>query len=393
LNILLVPVYFTGTNNYLLSKDKVDVKLTSHYNLIYCENNLPKNEILLTIGIGEVKRIDSLYGLNFSIKYDNKKIRFESKVVLNTLAEFSTDNDVTFNLEPGKILGYFLSNQPVFGKRELIGFYGKYTGQMCDSALVEIEYVEFTDDFKKEVDRLDTIWIKPIKYDYKDTKINVNISNLDTIEYNPNMINKIEGSLNLNNSVYLDYLSYKINFNDNYNIANFNINDNHFELVEKDYLSGNSTVLFTVKNKLNKINNNLKLFEIDYNKKDLNKSDTTLLNIIPLQLNNCICTDFNTLSTTEKYIKYFKKDTTSSVVDDNNKYDIYYDVTNNLLHFQNIEFNANSTIQLFNYNGTKIYENELNKEKYINLNLNNGLYFVIISSSNDLIRKKIFVYN
>jgi hypothetical protein len=110
LKILLVPVYFTGANNYLLSKDKVDVKLTSHYNLIYCENNLPKNEILLTIGIGEVKRIDSLYGLNFSIKYDNKKIIFESKVVLNTLAEFSTDNDVTFNLEPGKILGYFISN-------------------------------------------------------------------------------------------------------------------------------------------------------------------------------------------------------------------------------------------------------------------------------------------
>lgn len=393
MNILLVPVYFTGANNYLLSKDKVDVKLTSHYNLIYCENNLPKNEILLTIGIGEVKRIDSLYGLNFSIKYDNKKIIFESKVVLNTLAEFSTDNDVTFNLEPGKILGYFISNQPVFGKRELIGFYGKYIGQMCDSALVEIEYVEFTDDFKKEVNKLDTIWIKPIKYDYKDTKINVNISNLDTIEYNPNMINKIEGSLNLNNSVYLDYLIYKINLNDEYSITNFNINDNYFELISKDYLSESSTILFTVKNKLNKISNNLKLFELNYNKKDLNKSDTSLIQIIPLQLNNCICTDFNSLSTTEKYIKYFKEDTTSSVVDDINKNIIFYDAQNKILHFENLEFYANSTIQLFNYNGTKIYENELKNENYINLNLNNGLYFVIISNSNDLIRKKIFVYN
>ena len=43
--------------------------------------------------------------------------------------------------------------------------------------------------------------------------------------------------------------------------------------------------------------------------------------------------------------------------------------------------------------GTKIYENELNNENYVTLNLNNGLYFVIISNSNDLIRKKIFVYN
>lgn len=393
MNILLVPVIFTGTNNYLLSKDKVDVKLTSHYKLIYCENNLPKNEILITIGIGEVKRIDSLYGLNFSIKFDNTKIRFESKVILNTLAEFSTDNDVTFNLEPGKILGYFLSNQPIFGNRELIGFYGKYIGQMCDSTSVQIEYVEFTDDFKKEVNKLDTIWIKPIKYDYKDTKINLNISNLDTIEYNPNKINKIEGILNLNNSVYIDYLSYKINLNENYNITNFSINDNQFELIEKDYLSGNSTILFTVKNKLNKLSNNLKLFEIEFDKKDLNKSDTSLVQIIPLQLNNCICTDYKILSTTEKYIKYYKEDTTTSVVDNYNKDDIYYDAHNRILHFKNLKYNANSTIQLFNYNGTKIYDNEINNENYFNLNLDNGLYFVIISNSNDLIRRKIFVYN
>jgi len=393
LKILLVPVFITGTNYYLFSNDKVDVKITSHYNIFYCKNNLPEDELLLTIGIGEVKRSDSLYGLNFSVKYDNTKIKFENKVILNTLAEFSTDNDVTFNLEPGKILGYFISNQPVFGKRELIGFYGKYIGQMCDSALVEIEYVEFTDDFKKEVNKLDTIWIKPIKYDYKDTKINVNISNLDTIEYNPNMINKIEGILNLDNSVYIDYLSYKINLNDEYSITNFNINDNYFELISKDYLSESSTILFTVKNKLNKISNNLKLFELDYNKKDLNKSDISLIQIIPLQLNNCICTDFNSLSTTEKYIKYFKEDTTSSVVDDINKNIIFYDAQNKILHFENLEFYANSTIQLFNYNGTKIYENELKNENYINLNLNNGLYFVIISNSNDLIRKKIFVYN
>lgn len=393
MNILLVPVFFTGTNNYLLSKDKVDVKLTSHYILIYCENNLPKNEILITIGIGEVKRIDSLYGLNFSIKYDNTKIKFESKVILNTLAEFSTDNDVTFNLEPGKILGYFLSNKPIFGNRELIGFYGKYIGQMCDSTSVEIEYVEFTDDFKKEVNKLDTIWIKPIKYDYKDTKINLNIFNLDTIEYNPNNINKIEGILNLNNNVYIDYLSYKINLNENYNITNFSINDNQFELIEKDYLSGNSTILFTVKNKLNKLSNNLKLFEIEFDKKDLNKSDTSLVQIIPLQLNNCICTDYKILSTTEKYIKYYKEDTTTSVVEKNYKEDIYYDSYNRILHFKNLKYNANSTIQLFNYNGTKIYDNEINNENYLNLNLNNGLYFVIISNSNDLIRRKIFVYN
>jgi len=70
----------------------------------------------------------------------------------------------------------------------------------------------------------------------------------------------------------------------------------------------------------------------------------------------------------------------------NNKIEVYPTLTSGLINLKSSENLDNSTVQIFDVNGRKVYDTTLdinNTSKSINLNINQGIYFVNISN-NDL---------
>jgi len=393
--MIIVPVLITGTVNHLFSAENgVNVKITSQFSVNYCKNKLPKKQLLITIGVGDVKSIDSLYGFNFAMKYDTSKVKFNGKIVINTLAEFSDFNDLSFNLEPGKVMGYVLNNHPLVGNKELIGFVGEYIGPMCDdSALLEIEYIEFTDDYKKEILSIDNTWIKAVKYEYTDAKININLPEKPII-YNLDSKNIITTNLSLNRLQYFDDIYLKMYFtSNNYKIDSIFNNNDIFEVKSIEYLNNQNTSIVKLKNSKDTLRDEHILNVISYTKL-ANETDTTTKFIIePLNLSNCNCTIYENMKGDTVELFYKKADTSTSVENVDSNIQIVY--RNGMLSITNNSIVSTNAIRLFNYEGFEVFSTQLVNSNFkdFELELQNGVYYAVLYTSNNVIKKKIFINN
>lgn len=383
-----MPVLLAGTMN-TLSKSPVNVKLTSHFNVSYCQTATPKDEVLVTIGLGDIKRTDSLYGFNFAVIYDRSKLYFNNKITVNTLSEFAEFSDVSFGLEKNKLFGAALSNTPLFGNKELIGFYGQYVGDMCnDSALVQVEYIEFTDEFQKNIAKLDTIWIKPKRAELN-YKIYTNFTNEEHV-YDSNNTNMIPVNVDFVNVKYLDYVGFKVrsenelfklnytNLNKDFIFSNIVRKEDSFELILQNLNSTNT-------------DGNVKLFDIVIENENTATDTNSKIFIEPLQLSDCNCFDFTKVTSDSIRIKYIKDNTNTSVHSNDENLKLFYNEGNLSLNTENTLANH---MQLFNSVGEIIIdENLINNSLNKNIKLSNGVYFALIWTNKQIISKKILVNN
>jgi len=388
-----VPTFIVGTLN-TFAKVLVDISLKSHFNVSYCQSSKPKTEVLVTIGLGDINRNDSLYGFNFAIKYDRSKLYFNSKITVNTLTEFAEYADVSFGLEPGKLFGAALNNTPMTGDKELIGFYGEYIGQLCDdSALVEIEYIEFTDEFQKNVNKLDTIWIKPVRADLN-YDISINLPDSNYI-YNLESINSIPVMINMNKVKYLDYIAFEVTTNNDitneavYDLEYKNLNSN-LSLFSYEGTPTKFQVIYKVLN-FNNLGSEFKLLDLAI-EKNLNKEVTdTNSNLIvsPIKLSNCNCFEYKNVTSDIIPIKYISNYT--SVEDEIENIDLIYN--NGVLTLNNSNILIQK-IQLFNSVGDIFLDKSINNTFYSeNIVLSDGVYFVLVWTDKQIIKRKYFIYN
>jgi len=383
-----VPVIIAGTLN-TFAKLPVDVTLKSHFNVTYCQSNIPKTEVLVTIGLGDVKRVDSLYGFNFAIKYDRSKLYFNSKITVNTLSEFAEYADVSFGLEPGKMFGAALNNTPMSGNKELIGFFGEYIGDLCnDSAFVEIEYIEFTDEFQKQVNKLDTIWIKPNRVELN-YNIGVNLPDSNYI-YDKQGINLIPVELNMSNVKYLDYIGFEItskqdnSYDEIYNLQYRNLNPN-LSVYKYEGTPSKYNIILKVEN-FSKLQSDNKIFDLEIEKmKNMNLTDTmTKVFVTPIKLSDCSCFDYTKVTEDNIPIRYISDNT--SVVDIFETVELKY--TDGLLSL-NANDNIINRIQLFNSVGVLIADENVYGNKYTkHLDLANGVYYSLLWTNKQIITKK-----
>jgi hypothetical protein len=142
---------------------------------------------LFTIDIGAIKREDSLFGFNFEVSYDETKLRFDRGIFLNTLSEAFDDltRDVTLGFEPGTIRGYGvhlnIALPPVFGDKPLVAFLCEFLPDTPDTTSLYINYLEFTEEFKKDVVGYEPIFLQVEYLDKPDRFFNLSFDTTELI--------------------------------------------------------------------------------------------------------------------------------------------------------------------------------------------------------------------
>ena len=139
----------SGISQKLKADDTLRAKVASYQVVDACGNK--KEQVIIAIDLGKIVKSDSLFGCNFQLSYDSTKIKMHSALYINTLAEFFDIKQVGF-FRNGKIYGVVAVNftsPQVTGEKPLIAFLGDYLKYCKDSVEVKIDYLEFTDEFKR----------------------------------------------------------------------------------------------------------------------------------------------------------------------------------------------------------------------------------------------------
>jgi hypothetical protein len=140
-----------GISQQAKAADTIRAKVNSYQIVDACGKKT--DQVLLAIDLGKIVKSDSLFACNFQLSYDSTKLKMHSGLYINTLAEFFDFQQVGF-LRSGKIIGVVAANfssPQVTGDLPLIAFLGDYLTSCRDSAEVKIDYLEFTDEFKRPV--------------------------------------------------------------------------------------------------------------------------------------------------------------------------------------------------------------------------------------------------
>ncbi|MCO5250891.1 MAG: T9SS type A sorting domain-containing protein [Candidatus Kapabacteria bacterium] len=391
--LLLLPMISIGNSASLFSQNDVKPVLRNYYDTRLCGTERNK-EILILLEVGNVALKDSLYGFDFSVSYDPELIKFETPVYINTLAEFFEWKDINFALDHGKVKGYALANHPMGGNKPLIGFLGKYIHDCNVATPLVLEYLEFTDDFQKNVINSDTLWIKPNMVENPDYIYNIAIEEeLFVFEDEDTKLfqSKIEYVSNVSN----EDLSFDVRIDsDNYVIEAIEPLNSSFEILEQNVLQDG----VNLKVKLNDLNPDIYEFSILLREIRKDSNQTYKLNVVPLQLSECNCVSEYNGDFVEIRTVIDGQDTTVSVVEDKH-YSNYIKVLTDDVYvtIDNQSANSMKAIYLFNYEG-KLVNTFLNishvRYSIDKSHLTPGVYFLNIQMS-DLVfvKKAVLIYN
>lgn len=237
--ILLVTLIVTGKDIFSEDDAKVIVKKT--INLCKPDNN----RFTFAVNIGEVKTTDSLFGFNIEISYDPSKIRIINVLTGNTLSENFKENSFSFGYEENKVKGYATTMEvnivPPSGNKDLIAFFAEWIGKNdCnDSSIVEINSLEFTDEFQKKIDKFEQGVVYTVNNPEKDELL---LITSDKREYNiPSGITELKTYVTISKPETSKTSSFKVYF-DNSDVLKIkqiknldehsiikNVGDNYFD--------------------------------------------------------------------------------------------------------------------------------------------------------------------
>ncbi len=391
---LLLPI-FIGNSDSLFSQESIKSVIRNFYNTRLCSIDRHK-EVLVLIEIGPVALKDSLYGFDFSVKYDPALIKFYAPVYINTISEFFEFKDINFGLDYGKVKGYALGEFPSGGNKPLIGFLGKYLDNCSIRTPIVLEYLEFTGDFEKTILPADTLWIKPDIVENPEYKFEC-VLHADEIVFDiEEELKSIGGKINFSTIDEINTISVNIRIDsDNYYIEDFMAVNSSFWVVETNILHDG----MNAKLRLNESINNGYEYEIKIRelRKDPDKQPN--LTIIPLKLSECNCVSkYMSDNLTIKTLKKKDADTTIASISDNliaSQFRVYDN--GSVIMIENLSKYDINEMHLFNYEGKilKSMDTSLGRILVIERSdLPAGAYFIRLHLSNsELVKKTVLIYN
>ena len=331
-----------------------------------CGNEKSK-QFILVMSIGEVKRADSLYGFNYEIQFDNKKVKFTDALYLNTLSEFMDAKTANINNTQGKISGYAVTFglEPIYANKPLIAFNGLWISDCPDTAQFVINYIEFTDEFKVSIDTLKPAFLIGVVDSTKDRVFKFTVSP-DSVRIEGNTF-EFDASVQVPLNSRLNYFDIEAKYDPNLiMLDSVAVIDSNIEYLISDYNENGTTFKFSVKSDDGKVCN-LKFF--GKSKNNLDFSTEILFN--PVFERECKCV----VSSTSDSLIVSRKMASFINEKENNINDIdfgtsilIYDVMGNLI-----------------YKGEKIPDNLSS--------LSNGVYFVVEYSGMKKMLKKLINVN
>lgn len=391
--LLLLPMITIGNSSSLFSQNEIKPVLTNFYNTRLCGTERNK-EILILIEIGSVSLKDSLYGFDFSVAYDPSMIKFETPIYINTLSEFFEWKDISFGLDYGKVKGYALANLPFGGNKPLIGFLGKYIHD-CDVATpLVLEYLEFTDDFKKSVIASDTLWVKPNIVENPDYFYNISLEE-EVFVFKKEDTKLFRAEIEYVSNASGEELGFEIRVDtDNYLIESIQPINSSFEILEQNVLQNG----LNLKVKLNiELTDN---FEFSILLRELRKdsNQTYKLDVVPLQLSECNCVSMYNGDFVEIKTVIDGQDTTVSAIDDKYYSNHIQVLTEDVyITIDNQSATTMKAVHLFNYEGKLVKSfTDIAQKRYSidKSNLTPGVYFLnILMSDSEFVKKTVLIYN
>ncbi len=380
---MLVAMIIATSTQILEANNKTLIKVIPERLPAIC-GSIENREFIVKVDMGEVLLSDSLYGYNFQLRYDSTKIKITDYLVLGTLAENCSYKACAFNRDT--IRGYASNMDMVrlYGKKPLFALKGHILTKCEDSALIKIDFVEFTSEYIKD------------SVEYQDLMMPIGkISNPN----NSISIVVPDDTLYLEKSIQQKKFTYSIDVSSSYPASKINavISGKNADriLYVSEYENSEYTVS-SVKEK-DKINIELK-YKIPVNYKSTK---------IDIQVNTNEIDNIKDFSESYKFeimedkcscIDNYKADSIRIMYKESSVSEWNIDKTNNIDKIETVYTHDNINFEKYiGYNNIKIIdcfgkliiEKDIDNHKTINLNehLTNGVYFGILSGINNKIIK------
>lgn len=366
LKYVIVLVFTLVVNiNTLMSENDSTVFFKKYNSIVLCGNQLNR-DFSFSLNIGKVVVADSLFGFDFEIKFDTNKISIDKNPAyfgtFYELCDFSTFSLISSKGTVRVAAGLGASMKPLVGQKEFVGLTGKYIGTCGDSTAISLNYIDFTDEFKRKIVRFDTLWVKPeVQNPTNKIELTKNMENVKTSS------NEYSQDFTINFNSKFDSLSLFQNIDNKIEISKIDVDTSRFSVK----LSNKEIYLYNKKSSSNTCK--LKLtYTIKDTSESFNELITTNLNV----LDKCTCLNLQDSNT---YILEFTK--TASTITENED-EVNYNISNNIIYFSSNDVNVSLCDVMGNVYRLK------SENMQVDLNMfSNGLYFLNIVPEN---KKNIF---
>lgn len=358
---------------YLKSQDTLFLESLKEVNL--CKD---KRQVIVQLSIGDVAKEDSLFGFDVGIRYDPEKITAIQGLTGGTMAEYADHAQLNPTSEPGLATGFavLMGMKPYVGSRPLIGFAAKFTGDCDDTTDITIEYLEFTQEFKRKITHYVPARIFSTQANENTIQIDidldsVSLTNEDSVEIHVSLISPQDidignFSILIENDISLNY-GYILEFDDmdgkilTYAIQNTELGK-IVTFIADDFTGGK---LFTAKLKSEYVEN-------DY---------TDILQMSVSLEDKCKC--ISALLPDSVIVDYKYKDTTTSSVESKieNQFQVNVDLDELMIIAENGKFIE--SVKVYSVTGDLLLDNKYYSEKKVVFGtdkFNNGFYIIVINN-------------
>jgi hypothetical protein len=334
--MLLIWLLLTGGSQMLKAQNEtIELVMKQNRDAWVCGDEDRDKKFIISLSMGEVKGVDSLYAMQVWLRYNPEKVMFVNLLDKNTLAEFFEIKGINV-LDSGLFTAYAMTmgmNQAT-GNKPLIAFEVRYLKDCPDSVHINLDDIEF--DISK------SFWNR---LNYKDKNLIVNIKTKETEnsfvavsflndtlkEFDEDSLGFITIGLNTNNMARVDSLDFEIKYksNDNFELTDIGLFDAGLTKMSVDSIirtEDGDTNRITIKSRLLSEIGNENVMKIKC-KQVKKEDDTVRLDIKVSRINDCSCaTSFKG----DRMYVLSQKDTTKPIVIDdfeneNNDIDSYYD--------------------------------------------------------------------
>jgi hypothetical protein len=389
--LLLTCSSLTG----LAQVNNISAVLSQETSIDACGNQNSK-QCILSVYLGPITKSDSLYGFDIGIAFNSKKIKFNSTLYSNTLSEFFETETRSFTFWDDTIRGYAgnfnISNPQVFGDKPLIAFLGDFVGDCPDTSFVKLLWLEFTEEFKKNISDTVNAVIEAKIFDKPSRLLKAQFS-ADSLEFDEQLTKDVYIKFLYGSEARLGNIEFNFNLEDNilFEISSLITESDKIEILDMipinkglkvkvnilDSLSGSEALRLTIKQKKN-------------------TDEISKILIDSVKVDECSC--ITRLGTDTILLKGYKKDSTSVEVKEklNSIISSYYDSKTDEFIIKSVE-NKIKKVYLYDIRGILIESvgNEL-LDGYIKIQANKlceGVYLALTRNELNEINRIVLIKN
>lgn len=385
-------ILIVGTQSVI--KAQVVARLVNQYNTKVCGTDKYK-EFLITFGLGQVKKEDSLFAFDIIVEYDPNKVILEGAVYQNTLSEFLKYRDVNTGYESNRVRMFAFSDQRLSGNFELIGFWGRIKDDCDEPIEFKIIDLDLTEDYKAEYSIDSSLTIIPERINDSKKFIELNLDS-DSLVFDEESVFNTKLSMEISPYTFIEEMFFDIVLN----------NDVSFDLIDVQSLDELVTIESFEKKTSTIYELHLRLWGDINEKKILNfaiselmKNDLDVISqikIIPRDFGNCNCYSRFDGDSLQLISKAKEIDTTVSV-HTSDVLNLNITQKGYIVEIENQSDDMIKSIVLVDVLGKVVYYSYEDSDEYnviINtLNYQNGYYNLRIITNKNEVNKSIIIYN